>query len=187
MNMQAWSKRDDTTARGTSSNGGRERKATDRLDMFEAAAAMDGTLRLCDITQRELGERMGVSQSYIANKLRLLNLPCRLREKIRASGISERHARALLRLSDERSQDEILDKVIERRLTVRECEALVDAAVEHDAPLTISRAERSESISLFSSTVDKCVESLRSHGIEARRQTNYIGGKMYITVCISDI
>lgn len=187
MDTETCGRRTAITNRGTSYRNGRETRGSERLDMFEAAAAMDGTLRLCDITQRELGERMGVSQSYIANKLRLLNLSSRLQEKIRASGISERHARALLRLEDEKTREDILDKVIERHLTVRECEALVDAAVERDAPLSFSRTEIGERISLFSSTVDKCVESLRSCGVEVRRQTSYIGGKMYITICINDI
>ena len=44
------------------------------MEMFDEARAMSGTLKLCNITQKELADRMGVSQSYVANKLRLLRL-----------------------------------------------------------------------------------------------------------------
>ena len=94
--------------------------------MFDEARAMSGTLKLCHLTQTELGERMGVSQSYIANKLRLLTLPPTVISMIRKNGVSERHARCILRLSTEEEQLDVLKKVISRSLTVRECEALVD-------------------------------------------------------------
>ena len=53
------------------------------MEMFEEARAMSGTLKLCNITQKELAERMGVSQSYVANKLRLLSLAPHLEKLIK--------------------------------------------------------------------------------------------------------
>lgn len=72
------------------------------LDMFEEAAAIAA---LCDrfrMTQEQIASRLSVSQSYVANKLRLLRLPGEAREIIRAAGLTERHARAVLRLPEER-------------------------------------------------------------------------------------
>ena len=111
--------------------------------MFEEARAMSGTMELCKITQKELAERMGVSQSYVANKLRLLSLSPHVERLIKKHGISERHARAVLRLDSEDDQLEILEKVISRELTVRECEALVDLAVDSYMPEIIEKAEAS--------------------------------------------
>ncbi len=157
------------------------------MDMFETAMAMDGTLKLCRITQEELGRRMGVSQSYIANKLRLLGFSDRMRTLIRESGISERHARSLLRLRDEEKQRELLTKIAERGLSVRECEALVDAEIDASAPAVIERAADLDRIRAFGTTIDKSIGTLCSHGIEARKWTSIVGNKMYITVCISDV
>ena len=157
------------------------------MDMFDEARAMSGTLKLCNITQKELGERMGVSQSYIANKLRLLSFSPRVQEIIRANGVSERHARSLLRLKTEKEQIEILEKVISRSLTVRECEALVDLRVDEYAPNVIEKAENIDRIDAFMTTLKKSLDTLRSFGLDINDRTNYSGNKMYVTICFSDI
>ena len=90
------------------------------MNMFDEARAMSGTLQLCHITQRELAERMGVSQSYVANKLRLLAFSQYVERLIVKYQLSERHARALLRLDSDEDRLEIIEKVISRDLTVRE-------------------------------------------------------------------
>lgn len=156
------------------------------MDMFDEARAMSGTLELCKLTQDELAQQMGVSQSYVANKLRLLNLSERVKEKIRKGSVSERHARTILRLSDEDKQIEILDKVIDRGLTVRECEALVDFAVEVKTPELIGTAEKHERIDTFTRMVKRSVDTLTSLGIDASMRQSYYGNKTYVTVCIAE-
>jgi len=157
------------------------------MDMFDEARAMSGTLELCNITQKELGERMGVSQSYIANKLRLLSFSPYVEKLIRKNNISERHARTILRLKSEDEQIDILEKVISRGLTVRECEAMVDMIVDTYAPGVISKAENSDRINAFVTTLKKSISTLRSVGIDVTDRTGYYGNKMYITVCINEI
>lgn len=157
------------------------------MEMFEEARAMSGTLKLCNITQKELAERMGVSQSYVANKLRLLTFSPYLEKLITKYEISERHARAILRLESEEDRLEILEKVISRNLTVRECEALVDLKVDSYAPVMIERAEATEKIETFTKTLKSSLTTLRSHGIDVTDTTSYYGNKMYLTLCFSDI
>lgn len=157
------------------------------MDMFDEARAMSGTLELCRITQKELGERMGVSQSYVANKLRLLSFSPYVEKLIRKNGISERHARTLLRLRSEDEQIEILEKIISRNLTVRECEALVDMKVEEYSPCIIERAQSIDRIDTFVTTLKKSLDILRSFGIDVSENTSYYGKKMYITVCINEV
>ncbi len=154
------------------------------MDMFDEAMAMSGTLELCKITQKELGNRMGVSQSYIANKLRLLTLSEHTRGLIRRNSLSERHARALLRIRDEGDRLEVLEKVISRGLTVRECEALVEMKVSDNAPAAISEASASERISTFVDTLRQSIGALRSLGVDVTDRTSYYGKKMYITLSI---
>ena len=157
------------------------------MNMFDEARAMSGTLELCKITQKELGARMGVSQSYIANKLRLLNRPKSTEELICAHDVSERHARSLLRLRSESDQLQILEKVISRNLTVRECEALVDLKVDEYAPFVIEKAQSLDRIDAFHATLKKSLDTLRSFGMSVKEQTNYHGDKMYITIILNDI
>lgn len=157
------------------------------MEMFDEARAMSGTLKLCNITQKELAERMGVSQSYVANKLRLLTLSPYLENLIVRHGISERHARALLRLDNDDDRLEILEKVIARELTVRECEALVDLKVDSYAPAVIEKAESGECLDAFLLTLKKSLDTLRSHGIDAKDTTSYYGNKMYVTLCFDGI
>ena len=154
------------------------------MNMFEEAKAIVGALKLCKITEAELGHRMGVSQSYIANKIRLLNLPPEAAELIIAEGLTERHARSVLRLSDPDRQMQVLREVAKRRLTVRECEALVDMEVIPRSFDSIARPDRGESIDSFCSALSRSLDLLVSFGISARSRTSYYGSKMYITVCI---
>ncbi len=157
------------------------------MDMFEEARAMSGTMELCKITQKELAERMGVSQSYVANKLRLLSLSPHMERLIIKHGISERHARALLRLESENDRLEVLEKVITRELTVRECEALVDLAVDSYMPEEVGKAGALERIDVFVDTLKRSLTTLRSLGIDVTDRTSYHGEKMYITVCFSGV
>lgn len=155
--------------------------------MFEEARAMSGTMELCHITQKELAERIGVSQSYVANKLRLLSLSTNMERLILKHGVSERHARALLRLESENDRLDVLEKVIARELTVRECEALVDLKVDSYMPETVEKAGVLERVDVFLETLKRSLATLRSLGIDVTDRTSYHGDKMYVTVCFSNI
>lgn len=73
-------------------------------------------------TQDEIANKLGISQSSIANKLRLLNLPKEVQEALLYNKISERHARSLLSLNDKDTQIQILNKIINEKLTVKQTE-----------------------------------------------------------------
>ena len=157
------------------------------MNMFDEARAMAWTMKLCRITQKELAEQMGVSQSYVANKLRLLTIPEPLQRLILQKNISERHARAILRLESKEDMREILEKVTQRTLTVRECEALVDLKVDSYAPTVIERAESLSRIDVFLDTLKKSLDTLRSLGIDVNETTSYHGQRMYVTVCFENV
>ncbi len=148
---------------------------------------MSGTLELCKITQSELAERLKVSQSYVANKLRLLSYSGEAEKLIVEGGISERHARTILRIQNEEERLEMLKKVISGSLSVRECEALVDLAVDKRAPDVIAVTRSPERIETFLETLKNSVKTLHSLGVEISETRGYYGNKMYITLCISDI
>lgn len=90
------------------------------LNSLEEAKSYKKIIDKEGLTQDELAKKIGVSQSTIANKLRLLNLTSEAQDALMNDKISERHARSLLSVTDPEKQKELLNKVISERLTVRQ-------------------------------------------------------------------
>lgn len=90
------------------------------LTAIEEARTYQKILELDSMTQEELGRTMGKSQAAIANKMRLLSLPDEIQEALLKDQISERHARSLLNLDTPQEQINMLRKIINNRMTVRE-------------------------------------------------------------------
>ncbi len=93
------------------------------LTPIEEAKSYKNLLDKGYLTQSELAKKMGISQSAIANKLRLLNLDEKVQEALLKSQISERHARSLLVLSNPSDQQAWLKRIIDERMTVRDLDA----------------------------------------------------------------
>ena len=98
----------------------------ENLNCFEEAEAYRAAMREHGLSQEELARRLGRSPSCIANRLRLLRLSDGLRAQILEAGLSERHARTLLRLTDEDSRQQALSRMIAEQLSVRQSEELVE-------------------------------------------------------------
>ena len=154
--------------------------------MFEEARSVKGMIEMCGMTQSEMAKKLGVSQSYVANKLRLLSLGSDEQERIIAEGLSERHARALLRLRDPEERGRVLGKVCSGKLTVRETEALVDLCYDTGVPKLIGGGDGAEGVELFLKTLRSSVNTLRSLGVEARESVFYSGRRLCITVSIDE-
>ena len=90
------------------------------LSPIEEAKTYQTILRLDNMTQEELAKNLGKSQSAIANKLKLLNLDDKVQTALLNGEISERHARSLLNLPDKEKQQQMVDKIIQNRMTVRQ-------------------------------------------------------------------
>ena len=96
------------------------------LGMFEEARGISRLIRRYGLTQEQAADKLGKTQSTIANKLRLLRLSAEEQEWIENAGLSERHARALLKLESETKRREVLSRVIAESLNVSQTEALVN-------------------------------------------------------------
>lgn len=92
------------------------------LTAIEEAKSFQALLDKGYMTQDELARKMGLSQSAISNKLRLLTLDESVQEAILSEKISERHARSLLKVPSHEKQKELLNKIINERLTVKQLE-----------------------------------------------------------------
>lgn len=95
------------------------------LTSIEEAKSYKKILDKGYLTQETLAKKMGVSQSTVANKLRLLNLSIPVQEALLNERISERHARSLLQITDENLQQTILNRVTNERLTVRQLDLII--------------------------------------------------------------
>ena len=96
------------------------------LDYLEQAEGLQRLMQEYHLTQEQAARRLGKSQPAVANKLRLLRLSSPVRAALRASGLSERHARALLRLEDETAQLRAIRLIAENDWTVARTERYVD-------------------------------------------------------------
>ncbi len=95
------------------------------LSAIEEAKAFHAMIKSHALTQEAIARRVGKSQSSIANKIRLLNLPDEIQVAVTEKVLSERHARALLGLSEE-TQKDVFHKIQHQHLNVRQTEALVE-------------------------------------------------------------
>src|SRR5690625_871898 len=100
------------------------------LSVIEEAKAYEQLISIHSLTQEALAQRLGKSQSTIANRLRLLTLPKAIQTQIVNKTITERHARGLMRLKTEKEQLDFLDKILKRKLNVRETDDLVKSYLE---------------------------------------------------------
>lgn len=139
--------------------------------MFEQAAALQSLLGEWHITQEEAAKRLGISQSYLANKLRLLRLSQEEQREILSFKLTERHARALLRVEDPAAREKILRQAGERHLNVAQTEELVAAAVQPKEQ--VEKPKRrfiAKDIRLFINTIDHAVDAMKTAGIQAKAE-----------------
>lgn len=133
------------------------------LHYFDEAEFLQKYLMESGLTQAQAAKRLGRSQSAVANKLRLLCLSPKLRSILREEGLSERHARALLRLPGERQRLAVLEAVLEKRLTVAQTEQYIGVYLQNaDAP---GEKLQKRDARLFLSRVAREAENLRRQGV----------------------
>lgn len=156
------------------------------MNMFEEARSLAVMMKMRSLSQGETAKMLGVSQSFVANKLRLLKLADDIQARILSEGLTERHARALLRLKDTDTQRSALDKICSRRLSVAEAEALVDLLVMSEAPRTLGRGEMLTAIDAFLDSTRRSIDALRASGAGASSKISYENSRIYISICIDE-
>ena len=118
------------------------------LNPVELAEALDRLVKEHHYTQETLAERLGKDRTTVANSLRLLKLPASVRARVITGELSEGHARALLGAPDASKIEELADKCVRGRLSVRAAEALVRGAKAKSAAGKAGKAPPGKSASL---------------------------------------
>lgn len=161
----------------------------ENLTFLEEALAYDKLLQEFrpKVTQEVLAQRLGKSQSTIANKLRLLKLPEQVKEKLITEEVTERHARALLKLPDEHAQLRVLQEAINLQYTVQQTEKRVTEYLHklNNPPGKERRKVIIQDIRIFLNTVRQAVSILEAGGVDIKVKEQDLGEKIEITINMS--
>ncbi len=142
------------------------------LTVWEEAAALRQLIDRHHLSQEEAAQRVGKSQSAVANKLRLLKLPEDVIATLRSHRLTERHARALLRLGSPEAQRAALEEILKRGLNVAQTEAYIDRLLQSGtAPRKAAPVYRIRDVRLFLNTVKRSLAVMQSAGVNADRKS----------------
>ncbi len=152
------------------------------LNYLEEAEGYSNLINEHGLTQEELARKIGKSQSTVANKIRLLRLPPLVKKILAENNLTERHARALLKLHDEQLQLKVLRIVCEKGLNVKKTEELIERVIdkylgqgkdkdrsrEKDKPADKKLTKTIKDIRIFVNTIRQAIELMRKSGVNAR-------------------
>jgi len=147
------------------------------LNFIEEAEAFCAIITEHGMTQEELADRLGKNQSTIANKIRILRLSPEVRAIIAENGLTERHARALLKLPDDALRQKALKIIVARGLNVVKSEEVIDRMVDEIStplldPKDVKNIRIFKDIRIFSNTIKQAIDMMISAGIEATSVKN---------------
>ena len=142
------------------------------LTVFEEAQGINRLIAEYGMSQSEAAARLGIAQSTLSNKLRLLRLSDGIKERIISARLTERHARALLRLPEE-MRDGALDRIIAEGMTLTQAEEYIFSLLnpekepESKKPDEPVRKAAIGDVRLFSNSLSKLLSTLQNAGIDA--------------------
>lgn len=141
------------------------------LSYMEEAEGYNNLISEHGFTQEELAAKIGKSQSTIANKIRLLKLPPLVKKILMDNHLTERHARALLKLHGEQLQLKVLKYVSEKQLNVKKTEDLVERVIakyskERNETPKLTKAIKD--VRIFINTVKQAVEMMKKSGVNVK-------------------
>lgn len=137
------------------------------LDFFEEAVAIEKLITDYGMTREEVCKKLGKAAPTVSNKLRLLRLPESVRYKITQENLTERHARALLRLTSQSQMERALSIIAEKRLSVAESEKLISQIAENGVQRRQPTVKLFKDVRIFVNTLNHAVDTMRRAGIEA--------------------
>lgn len=147
----------------------------ENLNFIEESEAYHIIMQDYGYTQQELANTLGKSQSTIANKLRILRLSPLIQKMLVENNLTERHARALLKLPDEKFQLVALEKVIKQQMNVKRTEQLIEQMlVEITQQEMIKHKSKQKvksyikDIRLVTNTITQAVDMIQKSGIDAK-------------------
>ena len=149
------------------------------LDFVEEAMGIARLMELCAMSQEQAARHLGKSQSAIANKLRILRHSPQVLEALRQSGLTERHARALLKLSDEGEKMRAVAVIARQAMSVARTEKYIEE-------LRTGQLERSRSVNVgaFLNNLHQSLQRIQQSGISAVSERRETENQIVLTITI---
>ena len=151
------------------------------LNPFEQAQGLRDVIVLWDCTQAEAAKRLGMAQPTLANKLRLLQLTADQRQFVLDNGLTERHARAVLRLPENR-RSEALITIAKRKMNARATDLYIEQLL-NEAPGR-HRISMVKDVRIFVNTIDHAIRLMTDNGVPATAHREERDGYIEYTVRI---
>ena len=136
------------------------------------------------LSQEQAAQKIGKSQSAVANKLRLLRHSAEVLEALRECGLSERHARALLRIDNEEEKLRTIDLIRQGEWTVARTEQYIDTRLQQAPPKKPFVSFRLRDVRVFFNSVNHQLELIRSAGIDAGSEQRETEQEIILTIRI---
>ncbi|MDD6415931.1 nucleoid occlusion protein [Lactobacillus porci] len=157
------------------------------LNPIDEATAYENLMELNSLTQAQLAKDIGKSQSYVANKLRLLKLDPQIQEALASGAITARHGRALLALSSDQ-QKQALEQILSDKLNVKQTEELVAKLLEGPAKPKEKRKvfRMSHDMRVQINTIKEAVKLAKQSGIKVKVAEQKDGDEYSITIVMKD-
>lgn len=158
------------------------------LDFFEEALGFRRLIDCYNLTQEEAARRVGKTQSAVANKLRLLKLSAKCMEIIKVNDLSERHARALLRIPEEDKRLKALDDIVGNGLNVMQTEEYIDGLLaspkEEGKKPQRTQFTMIKDVRLFLNTITHAVGMMKQSGVNAVYEKEEQEGDLIVKIRI---
>ncbi len=159
----------------------------EQLSVIEEATAYVKLLELHDLTQEALAQRLGKSQSTVANRIRLLKLTPAVQAALIDQTISERHARTLLKLTENDDQELILNQIVEEKLNVQATEELIKrflGEVEEKPKKRKKPQFVSKDIRIATNTIKESIKLISQTGIKVEAEEEDLEDYYQVTIKI---
>ncbi len=158
----------------------------EELSPIEEAYAYSQLIELHQLTQEGLANQLGIGQSTVANKLRLLKLPETVQSAVMSKQITERHARSLIPLKNAELQDKLVEEIIEKGLNVKQTEERVNKLLSKDSekkPRSIRKAF-SKDMRIAVNTIRQSMTMVKDNGINLDSEETEFDDFYQITIRI---
>lgn len=163
------------------------------LNLFEEASAIASLIELYSLTQEQVAAKLSITQAAVANKLRILRLTQEEKALIAENGLTERHARALLKIKNKEDRLKALKHIIEKEFHVKQSEEYVDLLLKNQENTGVSpktdenqakTREKTMNIHTLISSIEDAVRSTRNGGNKIKTQHTETDTDIIITISI---
>ena len=156
------------------------------LHYLEEAEGYEKLMNQFHITQEAMAARVGKKQSTIANKLRLLRLSAPVRKVLMDAELSERHARALLKLPDDEKRLKVLETIVAKNLSVRQTEEYINKLLDGKSEEKRKRMVIVNDVRIYLNSIKQVVDAVKTAGIPVAMEQTLEGDEVIISVRIKN-